>query len=104
MKTNVQDTSIAAYRHLELGSMQDQERKIVEVMSPGMVYSRRHLSILVGLDTSTVSGRVNSLIYKRHALVVEGTIHCCFTDRKVQAVRLATAAETSRQKELALEV
>ena len=63
MRTNVKDTSIDAYddlRHtIKLGKMQ---QEVLDAMKPKIIYTRRELSRLTNLETSSIAGRVNELI------------------------------------------
>ena len=91
MKTNVKDSSLDSYFDLKKSpTLQDQQRKIISVMKPNVTYTRRFLSMLSGIETSTVSARVNAML-GTHILVV-GKTKCPLTNKNVQALVLKVAA------------
>lgn len=89
MMTNVKETSIDAYddlRHtIKLGNMQQQ---VLKVMKPKTIYTRRELSSITNLETSTIAGRVNELIEAGYINVVD-KIKCPITNKTVEALSLA---------------
>lgn len=88
---NIKSSSLDAYFDLKKSStLQDQQRKIVEVMIPGNVYTRRELAVLSDLETSTVSARVNAML----GTVVEviGKKKDSITQKNVEALTLKVAA------------
>lgn len=95
MKTAVAHTSLMAFDHLKAtGGIEPKQRKILEAMRPGFLYSRRQISVITGLETSCVSARVNALIY--YGLIdVCGHIKCPITNKLVEAIKLS-----ADQKEL----
>jgi DNA-binding MarR family transcriptional regulator len=88
MRTNVKDTSIDAYddlRHtIKLGKMQ---QDVLNVMKPNTIYTRRELSRITKLETSTIAGRVNELIEAGYIDVVN-KIKCPITNKTVEALTL----------------
>ena len=90
MKTNVSETSIRSYDALRASGFKGQHAAIVSHMDPGVIYSRRQLAKITGLETSAVSGRVNELL-SDGLVVVCGRIRCPLTGRLVEAVKLASA-------------
>lgn len=87
MLTNVKDTSLDAYADLKQSStLQDQQRKIINVMQPDHTYTRRSLAALVQLETSTASARINSLL-GTHIEVV-GKTKDPLTRKTVEALQL----------------
>ena len=61
---------------------------ILHVMAHGKAYSRRQLSIITGLETSCIAGRVNELV--KDGLIEEiGQMHCPVTGRMVDAIALS---------------
>lgn len=96
MKTAVAETSIKTYHSLVLEGLEGRERQIVEKMVPRIIYSRRQLSVMSGLETSCVAARVNKLV-KNGVLEECGEIYCEITTRKVTAVRLSTGKEPQQE-------
>ena len=91
MKTNVKDTSLDAfYDHKKSQKLQAQQLKIVSVMQPEKVYTRRELAQLSGIETSTVSARVNSMIDT--VIEIVGTKKDPLTNKTVEALQLKVAA------------
>ena len=90
MKTNVTDTSLDAFYSVKTTPvLQDQQRKILSVMQPGMAYTRRQLAMLSGVEISTVSARVNSLLDIK--IEVIGRTKDPVTNKTVQALQLKAA-------------
>ena len=91
VKTNVKDSSLDSYFDLkQLSTLQDQQRKIISVMKPNVTYTRRFLAMLSGIETSTVSARVNAMLGS-HILVV-GKMKDPVTNKNVEALMLKVAA------------
>jgi hypothetical protein len=90
MKTNVTDSSIRSYDALRFSGFKGQHAAIVSHMVRDVIYSRRQLAQLTGLETSAVAGRCNELIEEK-ILVVCGQIRCPLSNRLVEAVKLAGA-------------
>lgn len=91
MHTNMTDTSLEAFSDLKKSNtLQQQQRQIINVMIPGKVYTRRELALYSGLETSTVSARVNSMIDIRVQVV--GKKQDPITGKNVQALMLKMAA------------
>ena len=85
----VAQTSIQAYReHKAQGLCGKQAQSILDFMHPGMGYSRRELARKMGLDLSSVCGRVNELLElgmlkegsKRRCTITHKTIIPVFKD------------------------
>ena len=87
MKTNVAKTSIRNYDALKASGFNGQHAAIVSRMERGVIYSRRQISKLTGLETSTVAGRVNELV-EDGQIIVCGNIKCPHSGRTVEAVKL----------------
>lgn len=87
MKTNVQTTSLAAYRDLDHAGC---ERKVLAAMRPGQAYTDSELAKKLKRPPSWISARRNALIA---AGLVEyvATVPCPITGRLVKAHRLAAA-------------
>lgn len=87
MKTNVKETSLNAYDDLkgddQLGKMQ---KRIIDVMKPNISYTRKELSRLSNMETSSVSGRVNELIGFGYIEVI-GKQRCSITNKTVESLR-----------------
>lgn len=90
MKTNVAKTSIRNYDALKRSGFMGQHAAIVSRMERGVIYSRRQLAKMTGLETSSVAGRVNELI-EDGQLIICGNIKCPHTGRTVEAVKLIDA-------------
>lgn len=89
--TNVASTSLDAYFDLKKSTkLQEQQRKIISVMQPNVCYTRRDLAWLTGLETSTVSARINGMI-DTHVEII-GTVKDMQTGKTVQALVLKAAA------------
>ena len=91
MKTNVRESSLDAYFDVKQAStLQDQQRKIISVMQPEKIDTRRQLAMLSGIETSTVSARVNSMIDT--VIVITGKVKDPITNKTVEALQLKIAA------------
>lgn len=91
MKTNVTSSSLDSFFDLKKSStLQEQQRKIINVMIPGKVYTRRELAVLSGIETSTVSARVNSMIDT--VIEIVGRKTDPITLKRVEALQLKVAA------------
>jgi predicted transcriptional regulator len=88
MKTSVTASSLAAYDAIVGVITQEKEREIVEVMKSGRAFTRREVSNITGMETSSVSARVNHLIFIG-VIEVSGHIRCPITKKLVEAIRLA---------------
>jgi predicted peroxiredoxin len=97
MKTNVAATSLAAHDAIIGIISQEKEREIVEVMKCGRVFTRREVSKITGMETSSVSARVNHLIFIG-VIEVSGQIRCPISKKMVEAIKLAT--QPPQQKEM----
>jgi|GEM_PF-2616572 len=87
----MKDTSLDAfYEHKKSQKLQAQQLKIVSVMQPAKVYTRRELAQLSGIETSTVSARVNSMIDT--VIEIVGTKKDTTTGKTVEALQLKVAA------------
>lgn len=64
MNTQVKETSLNAYYNVALPRAKTQFDLILKVMEEGKLYTRRELHHLTGIETSTISARVNSLVKK----------------------------------------
>lgn len=88
MKTNVTYSSLAAYDHIQAQITGECQRKIIANMRPGVIYSRKQLARMLGMETSSIAGRVNELIEQRE-IEVCGHIRCPISSRQVEAIKLA---------------
>ena len=81
MKTNINDTSIAAYKEIiEDGTISMQEAKVLICLD--VPQTSRQIAFSSGLERSSVCGRLNKLMEKN--LVREfDTIKCPTTNKKV---------------------
>ncbi len=77
----VADTSIEAYKeHKAKGLVGKQAQAILDFMTPGVSYSRRELSRKMGLELSSVCGRVNELL--AIGMLTEGAKRKCLITHK----------------------
>lgn len=91
MRTAVTSTSRDAYHALAHTSAQC--NRILSAMRAGVLYTRRQVASLCGLETSTSAARFNALVKAGHVQVV-GTIKDPATGKNVQAVaKVATKME-----------
>lgn len=82
MITNVQDTSLDAFDHLKRnGILQAEQIKVLNVMIPYRLYTRRELAQKAGMDTSSVAGRVNAMLDEQ--VVVDGKKICSISGKNV---------------------
>lgn len=85
MRTNVTETSLDAFFALKsTPQIQAQQLKILNVMQAGVIYTRRELAHLTGIETSTVSARINAMLGL--SVDVVGTRKCPITGVTVQAL------------------
>lgn len=91
MKTHVKNTSLDSFFDLKKSTkLQAQQLKIVRVMIPEKIYTRRELAQLSGIETSTVSARVNAMIDT--VIEIVGTKKDATTGKTVEALMLKAAA------------
>jgi len=77
----VAQTSIKAYKeHRASGLVGKQAQAILDFMTPGVSYSRRELARKMGLDLSSVCGRVNELL--EIGMLTEGSKRRCTITHK----------------------
>lgn len=88
MRTQVQDTSIGAYRSMQsTGDFSRQELIVLASIKPGRDYSLQEISKLTKLPINAVSGRVNSL--KRKGAIELGPKRpCSVTGSLIAPVRM----------------
>jgi len=90
MKTKIKTSSLDAFFDIKKSStLQAQQLKIVSVMKPEQIYTRRELSQLSGIETSTVSARVNSMLDT--VIEIVGKKKDPLTNKNVQALMLKVA-------------
>lgn len=87
MKTNVTDTSLNSYDQLK-GSkyLADSYKKILSKMRFDRSYSRRQIANLAKMETSSVAGRVNELLFMRQIEVI-GKKLCPISKKTVEAIQ-----------------
>lgn len=88
MKTGVTRSSREA--HHSLANTSRQCTAILNAMRAGVLYSRRQVASLCGLETSTSAARFNALIAAGQVSVV-GRIKCGISGKSVEAVQLVSA-------------
>lgn len=81
------DTSIDAFRGLSWASVTDAQRRILQAMRPGQLYSRRDLEALCRMRTGSVCGRVKELLDAGH-LEVSGEKVDPDSGKTVETLRL----------------
>ena len=87
MLTNVATTSADTYHAIRRdGSLTRQQTQIMAVIEHGADYSGREIALLLGMDTSTVSGRLFDLCASG-ALEVAPRRHCKYSGKCVEPVR-----------------
>jgi predicted transcriptional regulator len=97
MRTNVTSSSLAAYEAIAGVITQEKEREIAEIMKCGRRFTRREVAHLTKMETSSVSARVNHMIFIG-VIEVDGNIRCPITKKMVEAIKLVT--EVPPQKEM----
>jgi hypothetical protein len=87
-KMNIANTSIEAYNeHKATGKVGAQANTILEKMRPNVNYSRKELSKIIGIELSSICGRVNELL-ALGLLVEDAQRKCLITGRKINPVRI----------------
>jgi hypothetical protein len=85
------ESSLDAFHDLKQSStLQDQQRKIINVMKPAVTYTRRSLAALAMLETSTASARINAMLDTH--IVVVGKVRDPLTKKTVEGLQLKVAA------------
>lgn len=88
--TAVRQTSIDAY--VDTGYERSlQQQQVLGALGKD-INTRRELAKKLGMEASTLSGRVNELIKAGKVEVVESKITCSVTGRRVEGVRRVTLA------------
>jgi hypothetical protein len=91
MRTRMTESSLDAFHDLKQSStLQDQQRKIINVMKPAVTYTRRSLAALAMLETSTASARINAMLDTH--IVVVGKVRDPLTKKTVEGLQLKVAA------------
>lgn len=85
----IADTSIQSYaEHKASGRVTSSQQAVLRVMKHGRDYSLSELSMMTGIEKSSVSGRINEL--KASGQVVESRKRACHvTGKTINAVKLA---------------
>lgn len=86
MITNVSPHSVDTF-HQIAHIIGDQEERVLAVMKPNRVYSRRQLGRMARIENSAAARCVNGLV-KSGRLIETGTIRCAITGRRVGGVQL----------------
>ncbi len=83
----IKDTSLDAFHDiLHSRTLQNQERLILSKMKSYTAYTRRELAHMAGIETSTASARINSMLDLQ--IVIVGKKKDAFTGRNVEALML----------------
>ncbi len=89
MKTNVSETSINCYHSHVVPAKELNQCDLVEVeISRQKVCTRRMVAKALGIETSTISARVNKLIAEDRVIEC-GASPCPITGKKVHWLKLA---------------
>jgi len=87
-KTDMQSTSIQAYNEIKCdGTLQRQEKKIIDRMERGVNYSLQELSEITGIQINAISGRCNGL-KKKGVLECSEKRKCNITNRTIKPLML----------------
>lgn len=87
MKTNVRDSSLAAFRDAILsGKGQDKAMRVFEAVKRIGPCTRRQVAEFTGMDTSAVSGRMNDLVASGLVLEDDEIRPCPITRKRVHWV------------------
>lgn len=62
MTRRAADTSVEAFRGLSVAAVTEGQRRVLEALQPGRLYSRRDLEALTKMRTGSVCGRVKELL------------------------------------------
>jgi predicted HTH transcriptional regulator len=90
----IKETSRLAYHNYALPQAKTQYDLILKVMKEGETYTRRELHHLTGIETSTVSARVNHLLKPSvHKIIVTGTKRDPYTRVHVEALMRVTGEQ-----------
>ena len=83
-KTDMQATSIKAYNEIKFdGTLQKQEKQILDCMEKGRDYSLQELSQITGIGINAISGRCNGL-KKKDVLVCGEKRKCSLTHKTIK--------------------
>lgn len=89
MRTNVTSSTLASYDALKAKGMAESQALILAYMRHDRIYTRKQIARGLGMETSSVSGRVNELI-ESEQIEVCGHIKCPISNRMVEAIKLAS--------------
>ncbi len=98
MKTAVTQTSIDRYHSHKGNNFAGQFETILAEMVPGKIYSRRQIAVMTGMETSTVSARVNAMVADGR-IQVSGRIRCPHTKINVEGIKLPAVRMPTEQLE-----
>ncbi len=93
MRTAVRESSLAAY-HQGAQTFGRQESIILAAIQPSRDYTRRELAAITGIETSTISARVNALIACGALNEIASARKCSISRKTVNTVRLPPAQRT----------
>ena len=87
-KTDMQSTSIQAYNEIKCdGTLQKQEKQILDRMERGVNYSLQELSQITGIGINAISGRCNGL-KKKGVLECAEKRRCSITNKTIKPLIL----------------
>lgn len=93
---NVKETSKVSYGLLKIfedssldaqSKLSKMQKRIIEFMDSNTRYTRKQLSVMTGMETSTIAGRINELV-KSGAVEIVGKSKCPITNKTVESVQL----------------
>ena len=86
----IKQSSLDAYIELKgKGKMQAQQKTILQKMIPNLDYTRRELAALTGIETSTISARVNAML--NTFISVTGKRKCRISGKTVESIAVIVA-------------
>lgn len=88
MRTSVASSSIEAYSQIKGTHLTTMHERILKKMQHGVLYTRRQLARMTGMETSTIAGRVNELI-SMGQVVVCAKVKCPISNKSVESIKRA---------------
>lgn len=87
MKTNVAESSVAAYYEVAIKRLPAQQKRTAKAMKGKGWLSRRQVAALTGIETSTVSARINAMVAAGLVEESEQLARCPITNIHVKHIR-----------------
>ena len=85
----VKETSKSAYVDLfakPYDQLSNMQKKILDFMDLNKEYTRKQLSVITGMETSTIAGRVNELVVNGDIEIIGKRI-CPISNKTVESLR-----------------